>query len=99
VHQVIHAGLISAAESVTIGFTVVMGNRRMAELFAILHAGLAVILVILARAFNAVVEALRLRSLNLGGWSSPYFVAVIRRRTLLCLCCRNAQECRRCECC
>jgi hypothetical protein len=54
-----------------------------------------VVLVVLARACDAIVKALRFHSLNLGGRSGPYFVAVVwavtwRWRTLLCLCCRNA---------
>jgi len=95
VHQVIDAGFISAAESLTIGFAVVVRNGRMTEFIAVLDAGLTVVLVVFACASDAIVKALRFHSLDFGGRSSPYFVPVVwtvawRRRTLLCLCCRNA---------
>ena len=102
VHQVLDAGLVSAAESVAIGFAVVMGNRRMTELFAVFNTGLTVILVVLARAFNAIVKTLSMHALKFGGRSRPDFVAVVGRRTLLwVLRVRrgNAQKYSRCECC
>jgi len=101
-HQVFDAGLVSVLESFTIGFAFVMRNRRMAEFIAILNVGLTVILVVLARSFNAVVEALRLRSLNLGWGSSPYFMAIIRRRRWVLRVLplrRNAHQCCCCDCC
>ena len=94
-HQVLNAGFISVTESLTIGFAIVMRNGWLAEFVAVLDAGLTVVLVVLARACDAIVKALRFYSLNLCGRSGPYFVAVVRavawrRWTLLGLCCRDA---------
>jgi hypothetical protein len=97
VHQVLDAGFISAPESLTIGFAIVMRNWWMPELVTVFYARLAVVFIVLACACDSIVKALRLHSLNLCRRSSPYFMAIIRavawrRRTLLwvlCLCCGN----------
>lgn len=92
-HQVLDADFISAAESMAIGFAVVMRNRRMTEFVTVLNVGRTMVLVILARALDAVVETLRFYSLNLSRRVGPYFMTIIWRRwrwTLLCLYYRNA---------
>jgi hypothetical protein len=85
-HQMLDTNLISPPETLAIGLAIMMRNRGMPEFIAVFDTRLTMVFIILARAFNAIVKALRLYSLNLGRWSSPHFVAVIwwrRRRPLL----------------
>jgi hypothetical protein len=58
VHQVLNADVVAAPESLTIGFAIAMRHRWMTVFIAVLYARRTVVLVILARAFDAIVKAL-----------------------------------------
>lgn len=69
----IDSNLVAAPEALPVCSTIAMRNGRMAELIAVFHAGWPMILIILARAFDALMEALALRTLQLRRLRCPGF--------------------------
>jgi hypothetical protein len=57
-HEVVRSYLVSAAESFTIGFPLLARKMRVTELIAIVYVETAVIVEVLARAFDPVAKSL-----------------------------------------
>jgi hypothetical protein len=68
-HEVLHGGVITAAEAFTIGFTLLVGQVGTAILFAILHVGAAMIVEVLAGTLDSILEALAAKLVKFV-WSS-----------------------------
>ena len=72
-----HRAIISGTKSVPIILSKVVCNVRVPVLVAILNVWGAVVLEILPRAFDSVMEALALRLAKLGRWGIPIVIVVV----------------------
>jgi len=92
-HQMVDACLVAATKSMPIGISVASMYRRMPVFIPIFNAGRPVIFIVLACPSDAVMEALRLCTLNIRWYGSPWFMPVIwpisRRRRPLLQCARS----------
>jgi hypothetical protein len=59
-HQMVHRNIVAAPESIAIVMSRTWRNMRMAKFVAVIHVRRAVVVEVLARPFNAVVETLTL---------------------------------------
>jgi len=55
-HQVVHANLVAATKTIAISFALLWRQMRMPVLIAVVDVGSPVIVEVLARAFNAILE-------------------------------------------
>lgn len=84
-HQVTDTGPVAVAERLAIGAAIPMRDIRMTILVAVIDVRRTMVLRIFISASYAIVEALLLDSLILGGRSGPRFIRVIPsllRRTI-----------------
>ena len=77
IHQVIHGRLVTAPKSLPVIFARAGVNVRVAILGAIVHIGAAMLVEILASAFNPIVKSLALNIAELGRGNIPTAVILL----------------------
>jgi hypothetical protein len=75
--KVVGSTVITASEAITVGFSLLRSEMRMAVFIAVFYVGPAVIAEILSRAFDSVVKAATLKIVQLPGRRIPIAIAIL----------------------